>query len=217
MRARSLLLALLLPLCVAAPGCEQSRDPKTVEGALTLLAEKAAAHDAAWLYENASARTRELTEQLHAELVAQKGVIDKKYDGAQKEAAKVAYPDELLAAEDPPALFAHLVKKELGGLDPADEGYIFGQRAAGSATIDGEKATIANQAGEQIPFVLEGGVWRTSAFEERLERNLGWAKENRKTLDKNLEVIAELERRAKAKAAKAAAEAPAEGEAPAPR
>lgn len=203
MRSVAVLLACLLAVLGAA--CEENRDPTTPDGALHRLRDALLARDAAALLEMASPATHRHLAELHALLEGQARRFAQDYPGEHRPAAERTYPEAVLRAKDPAALFAALIEPQLAKLDRSP-GLRYGLSAVGPPTVEGDRATVATRGGETIEFVRgEDGRWRTTAFEQQLEANLARARLNQQTLEENLQVFAELRRRAAAKGSTAEA------------
>ena len=183
-------------------GCKENLDPRTPEGAMNQLRNALLQRDANALMDGASPKTHELLDALHKALAKQGKAVRETYPKKYREDARAAYPSGVLEAESPDALFAALIRLQLDKIDPSP-GLTFGATPLGAPRLDGDRATITTQAGEVIDFVLDGEIWKITVFERTLAQNLRQAKSNRRTLEHNLKVFKELERRRKAKGTRA--------------
>ncbi|MCA9538832.1 MAG: hypothetical protein KC620_08085 [Myxococcales bacterium] len=201
------IFALIVGLSVLVGfGCEENLDPKTPVGALHTLRDAVLARDVPALLAASSKATHDHLAALHALLKEQRVAFDERYPEEHRGPAKVAYPKGALEATDSAALFAALVQPELEKLE-GGEGLKYGLTAYGSPAVRDDRATVPTHSGESYEFVLEDGVWKTTAFERPLEQNLNRARLHQQTLEENLKVFEELKRREAEKKAKEAAEA----------
>ncbi len=199
-------LALLLLL--ALPGCSESVDPATPDGAMNLLRNAVLEHDTDALLAMSSSSTHDALAKLHAIFKRQRQAIEERYPEEHRYAARQAYPKGALEAEDAKALFAALVKPSLDQLE-VSEGLRFGMSSMGAPIDKGEQgSSVATHSGETVDFVFEDGAWKTTVFELSVEANYKKAVLNQQTLEENLKVFTELKRRADAKAAKEKAAEP---------
>ena len=196
-------ILLLLSFFVLAT-CSENIDPRTPDGAMHQIRNAIMERDAAAVLDNASSKTHDLLVELQALLLAQARAIEEKYPANRRVPARAAYPVGTLEATSPDALFAALVSPHLIELEMSD-GLAYGTSVAGLPRQSGDRATVSTHGGETIEFVLENGSWKTTAFERILARNLDRVRLNQETLDRNLTIFAEIERRAAERAASAAA------------
>ena len=155
-----------------------------------------------------SSETHDLLAKLHTLLKQQRAAIEERYPKEHQHAARLSYPKGALEAADTQALFAALVAgsfKELETKRP--NGLRFGLTSMGAPTIQDGRASVATESGETVKFVLEDEQWKTTVFQRSVESNLNSAQLNQQTLEENLKVIGEINRRAAAKKKPVKAEA----------
>ena len=175
-------------LAVLNFGCSENLDPSTPDGALHLLRNALLEQDTKGLIEQTSAKTRETLRKLHEKARQQYAQIKTAYPPEHAMGAWGAYPPGLLSAETPVELFKALAAQRLSGLERGP-GLKYGMSASGSPVVLRDTANVATKSGESITFTLEDGVWRTTAFEVVLTRNLERMVLNEQTLAENLKAL----------------------------
>lgn len=203
-----------LLLAGALLACEENLDPATPDGALHKLRNAVTKKDAPAILESCSAQTLASLKELHTLLTGQAQTINQTYPEEHRIAARASYPAGLLDAKSPEALFNVLLEGGLKDLN-ASPGLSFGMTAQGHPSIDGQHASVTSQAGEAYEFVLEGGAWKSTAFEREISGAINHARLHQQTMDENLKVIGELRRIEQRRLARDAAAAPSAPSAPA--
>lgn len=208
------LRALALAGLLAVAGCDGAPEPGTPGAAAHQLGQAAQAGQADQILAVTTALTRERLTDLHGKISGQRAAIANEYPPDARGATRLTYPEGVMEAESPEALFTVLIQPWLSGLDRDGEGLVYGLGPQ-SVRMDGEAvAYVSTRGGEMLKFTREGEAWVTTAFEDALKLNLDRAEKNQVTLENNLLVFKELARRAAKQAEEGAAgEAAGEGEA----
>ena len=202
-----------LAALLAVAGCEENLDVATPDGALHRLRNAVAKKDAPAILDSCSAETLKLVKELHGLIAAQAATVGTVYPEEHRVAARASYPAGLVEAKSPEALFSALLESGLKELN-SSPGLSFGMTTQGKPSINGDHASVTSQAGEAFEFTLEGGAWKSTAFEREVSAAINHARLHQQTLDENLKVVAALTRFEALKKAREAEGAA--GSAPAP-